>query len=418
MTDWLFWVIAAALALGSLGLVFAPLLRGTAAAGGRAAYDARVFRDQLREIEADRARGILSESEAEATRVEVSRRLIAAADAAEGERGAGRAPAALSRRAAPLAAGLLFLAAGGLYVALGAPGLRDDPLQGRLARAAEERAKRPKQAEVEAMVAARGLAPPVAAARPEDVALVERLERVVAARPDDIDGQRLLARSLASLGRWAEARAAQEKVVALLGDRASGQDEVDLAELGVLAAGGYVSPEAEAALGRALALDPANPVGRYYSGLALLQGGRPDLAYRLWSALLAEGPADAPWVAAIRSEIGEVARLAGEPPPPEAGSAAPAGSAEPSAADVEAAGAMTPEARQGMVEGMVARLSDRLASEGGPPEDWARLIRALGVLGRRDEAAAILAEARAKLGDDQAARATLDAAAAEAGIAR
>lgn len=409
MTDWLFWVIAAAVALGSLGLVFAPLLRGGAATAGRAEYDARIFRDQLREIEADRARGLLTEAEAEATRIEVSRRLLAAADAgAEPVTGTGASRAALSRRTAPLAVAALAVAAGGLYAALGSPGLPDDPLKARMAREAEARASRPGQAEVEAMVAARGLAAPVTT-RPEDVALVEKLEEVLAERPDDVDGQHLLARSLAALGRWPEARAAQEKLIGLLGDAATGQDHVDLAELSVLAAGGYVSPEAEAALSRALTLDPANKVGRYYSGLALLQGGRPDLAYRLWTTLLAEGPADAPWVAAIRAEIGEVARMAGLPPP----GAAPAG---PDAADVEAAETMTPEARQEMVEGMVAGLAERLAAEGGPPEDWARLVRSLGVLGRRDEAAAILAEARAKHAGNPAALGLLDQAADEAGL--
>ena len=64
MADWLFWVIAAVVALGSLGLVFRPLLRGRADAGGRARYDVQVIRDQLREIEADRARGILTAAEA------------------------------------------------------------------------------------------------------------------------------------------------------------------------------------------------------------------------------------------------------------------------------------------------------------------------------------------------------------------
>lgn len=413
MTDWLFWVIAAAVALGSLGVVFAPLLRGVATGGGRAEYDARVFRDQLREIEADRARGVLSEAEAEATRIEVSRRLLAASEAAAVGRRDGAAPARLSRAAVPVAVVMLLVAAGGLYATFGSPGLPDDPLQPRLAREAAARAARPKQAEVEAIIAARGIAPKVDS-RPEDVALVDRLQQVVATRPDDIDGQRLLARSLASLGRWPEARAAQERVLALLGTGATGQDYVDLADLSVLAAGGYVSPEAETALGRALSLDPANPVGRYYSGLALLQGGRPDLAYRMWSTLLAEGPPDAPWIAAIRSQIGDVALMAGMPPPAEA--AAPA-SPGPSAADVEAAGTMTPEARQGMVEGMVARLSDRLATDGGPPGDWAQLIRSLGVLGRRDEAEAALEKARARYGDDPAAKATLDAAAAEAGIA-
>jgi cytochrome c-type biogenesis protein CcmH len=65
---------------------------------------------------------------------------------------------------------------------------------------------------------------------------------------------------------------------------------------------------------------------------------------------------------------------------------------------------------------MVAQLSGRLASEGGPPEDWAQLIRSLGVLGRRDEATAVLAEARSKHADDATALAVLDAAAREAGL--
>ena len=171
---------------------------------------------------------------------------------------------------------------------------------------------------------------------------------------------------------------------------------------------------------RALSLDPANPVGRYYSGLALVQGGRPDLAYRLWSALLAEGPPEAPWIAAIRAEIGAVAQMAGLPPPEGAEAAAPGPSpgqsSGPSAAEIDAANAMTPAARQEMIEGMVAQLSDRLATAGGPPEDWARLVRALGVLGRRDEAAAILAEARETYAGDAAALALLDQAATEAGV--
>jgi cytochrome c-type biogenesis protein CcmH len=65
---------------------------------------------------------------------------------------------------------------------------------------------------------------------------------------------------------------------------------------------------------------------------------------------------------------------------------------------------------------MVAQLSDRLATQGGPPEDWARLIRSLAVLGRREQAAAILAEAREKHGDDPAARAAIDAAGRDAGL--
>jgi cytochrome c-type biogenesis protein CcmH len=71
-----------------------------------------------------------------------------------------------------------------------------------------------------------------------------------------------------------------------------------------------------------------------------------------------------------------------------------------------------------MIEGMVDGLAERLAAEGGPPEDWARLIRSLGVLGRRDEAAAILLEARQVHAGDAAGLAAIDAAGRDAGLAR
>ena len=55
---------------------------------------------------------------------------------------------------------------------------------------------------------------------------------------------------------------------------------------------------------------------------------------------------------------------------------------------------MTDDERTEMIRGMVDGLSDRLATEGGPASDWARLIGALGVLGETERAAAIWNEAR------------------------
>ena len=78
-----------------------------------------------------------------------------------------------------------------------------------------------------------------------------------------------------------------------------------------MAAGGYVSPESEAALVRALELDPRHPAGRYYSGLTLMQAGRPDLAHGIFAALLAEGPPDAPWIEAVRAGLAEAERQTG-----------------------------------------------------------------------------------------------------------
>jgi cytochrome c-type biogenesis protein CcmH len=210
----------------------------------------------------------------------------------------------------------------------------------------------------------------------------------------------LLARSLGTLGRWPEARAAQAEVVELLGDAASADDLVALAELMIVGTGGYVSPDAEAALARARGLAPANPLARYYSALGLAQAGQLEQAAGLWEGLRVEGPADAPWMEAVEAQL---AALSHEPGP--------------DADEIDAAGAMSADERQAMIEGMVGGLAERLAAEGGPAEDWARLIRALAVLGRGDEAAEARDAAAEAYAGDTAALAVIAAAAADAGLA-
>jgi cytochrome c-type biogenesis protein CcmH len=421
----IFWLVAAALTMGCLLLVFAPMIRGAGAAERRASYDLQIYRDQLQEIDRDVARGVITPEEAADTRVEVSRKLLAAADAEAREAAAGRAPRQATRAGGAVAGlGALALAAWA-YTGQGAPGYDDQPLAERLARLAEARANRPAQAEVEQIVAEghQPRDPAEAGYRPEDLELVDRLQALLEERPDDLEGHLLLVRSLGALGRFAEARAAQERVVGILGDRADAEEHVGLAELMIAAAGGYVSPEAEAALARALEMDPMNPPARYYSGLTLLQGGRPDLAYRLWAGLLEEGPPDAPWVRAIETEIDDVALMAGLPPP---GAGLPGDVPAPAPGGMEEAtppaaalppGATMPEPdveTAMMIEGMVASLGARLAAEGGSADEWAQLIRSLGVLGRIGEAAAIWSEAQDAFASDQAALAMLREAARDA----
>ena len=70
-----------------------------------------------------------------------------------------------------------------------------------------------------------------------------------------------------------------------------------------------------------------------------------------------------------------------------------------------------------MIRGMVEGLALRLAEDGGPPEDWARLIGALGVLGETARARAIWDEARQAFADSPQALAAIRAAAERAGVA-
>ncbi len=418
----IFWIVTGLAVLAVAAPMVGALLRARREITGAEASDLQVYRDQLSEIDRDRARGTIGEAEAERLRTEVSRRILAADSRAHQ---AGAAPASgAARGPRRVSAALLLLALIGgsyaLYLTLGAPGYGDLTLRGRIAAAQEMRQTRPSQQEAEAALPA---SPPSDA--PEEYAqLVTRLRGAVEERPDDLQGQMLLARSEAALGNYAAAYAAQRRVIELRGAGATASDYADLADMLVLAAGGYVSPEAEAVLDEVMQRDPHNGVARYYGGLMMAQTGRPDSAFRIWDTLLRDSAAGDPWIPAIADQLPELARRAGvnDYTLPQIASAAPAGGGQmalpgPSSADVEAASEMSEEDRQAMIQGMVDNLSERLASQGGSPDEWARLLTALGVLGQTDRAAAIWTEAQQVFATRPEALATVREGAARAGLA-
>lgn len=387
-----FWIIALAAAL-VVGLVVAwPLLRRSRASAPRAAHDAQVFRDQLRELERDVERGQVAPEDAETTRIEVSRRLLAADAEAANEDASRPAPRGLSRG---LAAALIVAApvsAAWLYAGIGAPGAEDMPF------ASRGDGGRPDQDEAERMVAGRETAPPPGPEAAEFESLVERLEARLEDTPEDPEGLFLYARSLMNLGRYADAWPEFGKLIEVRGGRVEPGVYAGYAEGMILAAGGYISPEAEAALLQVLKREPTNPSGRYYIGRLHEQAGEPQLAASVWSELLAESDQNAPWVAPIRAEM---ARLGVEP---QGGG----GLAGPTADDMRAADSLPEADRQKMVAGMVNRLAERLDLSGGTAAEWRQLIRSYSVLGRQREAQAALADAREAFADDPAALAALE----------
>jgi cytochrome c-type biogenesis protein CcmH len=404
-----FWIIAGALSLGTGMLMALALLRGHSGGESPAAYDLRVYRDQLGEIERDLKRGVIAEDEAERLRAEISRRILAADAHLRAGGQTGGQPRIMGLGMA--AVSVIVLAGGGvwLYGQVGAPGYPDLPMAQRIAASEAARAERLSQAEAEARFAP-AFTPPDGVSE-EHLALVEQLRAVVATRPEDEQGLQFLVRSEAALGNMVAARAAQEQLVGLRGAAASATDHATLAELMIEAAGGYVSGDAEAALRATLERDPRAPTARFYLGLYFLQVDRPDRAFRLWRDLLEESTNEAPWVPVIRADIEEIAMRAGE-----RYSLPPLGPG-PSAADMQAAAGMDAQARSEMIRGMVTRLSERLATEGGPAEDWARLINAYGVLDERENAQRIWDEAKGVFAQDAGALATLRAAARSAGVA-
>lgn len=400
----LFWIIPILIAL-AVALLLARSLRATPEVGqSAAASDIAVYRDQLKEIDRDLARGVLTEAEAEAVRTEVSRRLL------EADKRASEAQAETASNQGPIAAAMVFalLAASFLlYAWIGAPGLTDLPMKSRLADI--DAAAQSRMSQLEAEERARPNLPQAPEADPAFLDLMVKLREALESRPDDIQGLTLLAENEARLGNYTASREAQERLVAAYGADAPIGEKIQLVDLMVFTAGGFVSPEAESVLNQILQAAPSNGSARYYAGLLQAQNGRPDRAFPIWRRLLEESTPDAPWLPVIRAEIANVAAEAGidYTPPPLRG---------PTQEDVEAASDMSEEDRRAMIEGMVEGLADRLATDGGPPEDWARLITALGVMGQTDRARAISDEALQVFADSPAALMIINTARAGAGL--
>src|ERR1700712_345541 len=114
------------LAFVALLPIMAPLLRGNRPAASRASFDQAVYRDQLQELDRDIARGLITPADANAARLEIQRRLLAADKLPA-------APPRLSRSPGLALIVFLVIAAGsiGSYLSLGAPALPDEPFSSR-----------------------------------------------------------------------------------------------------------------------------------------------------------------------------------------------------------------------------------------------------------------------------------------------
>jgi cytochrome c-type biogenesis protein CcmH len=332
--------------------VLAPLARRRAVAAGGG--EAAVYRDQLAEVERDRARGVIPAAEAVAAHTEIARRLIAAAEkpaTASGDTG----PGATRRRrgVAVLALVALPLLASAGYMTLGRPDLPDRPLAAR-------------QQE------------PAGAAGLDD--LMARVEAEVSRRPEDGRGWEVLAPVYLRTGRAADAATAFGNAIRLLGSTAP--REAGRGEALTLAADGQVTSEAKAAFDRALALEPAQPQARFYLARAAEQAGDFATASRFYRALLTDAPPDAPWRAPTKQAL-TAAALGRDGQMP--------------AVDPQQMASQNPEQRLATIRGMVDGLEARLKVA---PDDVAgqlRLIRAWTMLGDRQKARAAALGARTVL---------------------
>jgi cytochrome c-type biogenesis protein CcmH len=295
------WVLFAILTAAAIFAVLWPLSRPTKPVADTA-HDAEVYRDQLSEIERDLARGLIGKAEAEAARIEVSRRLLAAAAAPALPVSDG---STLRRRIAALTAlvivpGIAF----GLYGQLGSPTLPDMPLAERLD--------------------GRKDAPPMDA-------MLAQVERHLAQNPQDGRGWEVLAPIYLQSGRVDDAVKARTAALRLLGETADRQ--ADLGEALVAQGQGVVTAEAKAAFARAVQLEADHLKARFFVGLAAEQDGDKARAIAVWNDMIAKAPPGASYVEFLGAAV---TRLGGKPATASA-AAPPSG---PSAQDVAAASEM------------------------------------------------------------------------------
>jgi cytochrome c-type biogenesis protein CcmH len=380
----IFPFLLALLALLAMLPILLPLLRDGRPVPARASYDQAVYRDQLRELDRDVARGLLTETDADASRLEIQRRLLASDQIPS-------KPANLAR--SPILAGLVFLLVAlgsvGGYLWLGAPSVPDEPFASRPATAATGTSER---ADLEEAAA--------------------KLEAKLRENPSDASGWLLYGRSLATLNQWDKAADAFGHAIEL--GVTSPDVAADHAEMLVMAAGGTVTPAAETAFNQVLKADPGNGLARFYLATAAAQAGEPLKAIAGWQALLADMPSDSPVREAVGQRIAEAAKAADVPVPELAKGTAPAsaGAPGPDAKAMADAAEMPDDQRQAMIRTMVEKLAAKQQTDPGNLDGWLRLGQAYAVLHQPDKSAEAYDKALALKPDDvqimlQAARAVM-----------
>jgi cytochrome c-type biogenesis protein CcmH len=334
--------------------------------------EAAALRAELADLDAQVAAGVLPPSTGESLRSETIRRFI-------GSRPADPRPARPLGRGAQMGlavvlAAVVALGAALIYAKLGRPDLGAT-------------------AGSSAPAAGGGEARQIAA-------LLPQLEAKVRANPDDPTGLRLLGGAYLGMGRYADAAGVFHHLAELAprdGDSRSAEGQA-LTQ----AAGGTVTPQAEAAFQDALARNPADPRARYY--LALLKDQRGDHAGAMadWIALLKSAPPGAPWVAAVRSDVEQRAAerredISGQLPP-------------------QAGAAPIDPGQQPMVRNMVEGLDARLRAQPRDLQGWIMLMRARMVLRQASGAQDAYRRGLQAFADSPSDQARLRSAAASLGV--
>jgi cytochrome c-type biogenesis protein CcmH len=219
--------------------------------------------------------------------------------------------------------------------------------------------------------------------------MVSDLAARLQANPDNPKGWAMLARSYKAMGRLQEAEAAYTKAGSIL--ETNPDLLTDYADLLAVRADGSLEGKPMILISKALALDPQHPMGLMMSGVAAYRRNEFSGAVAHWEKLLLVLEPGSQDAQQVETDIADARAKAGMPAAkatsPQAAIGAEAGKLPP--VDAAAAGPMTPE----KINQMVDRLAERLKGNPQDLEGWVRLARAYKVQNRLPEAEQAYAKA-------------------------
>ena len=268
-----FWLIAVVFAAGALAYVLRPLIRrARGQVVKRSDANVAIYKDQLRELDAELAAGTLTPEDHSRARLELEARLLEDVPAVEVERAS-----AGGRRAALVVGIAVPILAVAIYFVTGTP-----------------RALSPQEPEVSAQ---------------QIDAMVARLAAKLRENPDDVDGLKLLGRSYMVLGRFPEAVAAYAKAAEK--SPRDAQLLTDFADALAMTRSEKLAGEPERLVQRALEIEPNNLKALALAGTAAYERQDYAKAAELWSRMLPLVPADSEDARMISGNVEEARKLAG-----------------------------------------------------------------------------------------------------------
>jgi len=371
------WAVLAVLTAIVITVVCLPLVRPKSEQTHAAQSDAEIYKAQLSEIEDERKRGILTESEAEAARIEVSRRLLRSADKGDKTREAGAAVRENDRALVVVSVLVPALALGG-YLIFGTPNMPQQPYAARFDQSPE--AQRVTE-------------------------MVERVEDRLRDHPEDGAGWDVIAPVYLRQQQYHDAVFAFQQALRLNGESAARLE--GLGEAMVLRDNGQVNETARMAFSQALKRNPESLKAQFWLAVSDEQNGDLQQAADAYKQIMEASPEGAPWRAMVGTRLAVVQQQL-DP----GGARAPALSPE----MMRSAENMSREERAQMIENMVAGLADRLEADGSDLDGWLRLMRAYKVLGKSGEAKQAAASARENFRDNPNALQRIDNAARQLGL--